>query len=122
MSRFITIFTYLRNYGLLHLVNITNNYGYTLLDEAIDEEDIEGIRFLLNTNLFDLQKIHRNGMTAIEYVFHNNNREILLLFLNYLRRRCHIYKLELVQKAFHPSRIQRLLNQGIDLEDLEDYL
>ena len=39
-----------------------------------------------------------------------------------LKEHCDIYREELMKKTMHPSRIQKLLEQGIDLEDLEFYL
>jgi len=39
-----------------------------------------------------------------------------------LKERCDVYRKELVEKAMHPRRMIALLDQeGIDLEDLEDY-
>jgi hypothetical protein len=38
-----------------------------------------------------------------------------------LKERCDIYRKELMEKAMHPSRMIALFDQGIDLEDLEDY-
>jgi hypothetical protein len=39
-----------------------------------------------------------------------------------LKKRCEIYKKELIQKALHPSRIQKYLEQGISVEDLENFI
>jgi len=39
-----------------------------------------------------------------------------------LKERCDIYREELMKKTMYPLRIQKLLEQGIDLEDLEFYL
>jgi hypothetical protein len=39
-----------------------------------------------------------------------------------MRERCAIYKEELIQVALHPSRIEKYLEQGIDLAELEDYI
>jgi len=39
-----------------------------------------------------------------------------------LKERCDVYRKELIEKAMHPHRMIALLDQeGIDLEDLEDY-
>ena len=35
---------------------------------------------------------------------------------------CNIYKKELIEKALHPLRIQRYLDQGISWEELDDIL
>jgi hypothetical protein len=39
-----------------------------------------------------------------------------------LKERCDIYREELMKKTMHPSRIQKLLEQGIEIEELEFYL
>jgi len=39
-----------------------------------------------------------------------------------VKERCSIYKEELIRKAFHPSRIERYLDMGINYDDLDDYL
>jgi hypothetical protein len=39
-----------------------------------------------------------------------------------LKERCNIYKEELFQKALHPARIQKYLDQGLSLADLDDYI
>ena len=37
-----------------------------------------------------------------------------------LKERCLIYKEELIQKAFHPSRIQKYLDMGISIDELDN--
>ncbi len=37
-----------------------------------------------------------------------------------LKERCLIYSEELIQKAFHPSRIQKYLDMGISIDELDD--
>jgi len=37
-----------------------------------------------------------------------------------LKEPCYIYKEELIQKAFHPSRIQKYLDMGISIDELDD--
>ena len=37
-----------------------------------------------------------------------------------MKTRCNIYKEELIQKAFHPSRIQKLLDMGISIDELDN--
>jgi hypothetical protein len=39
-----------------------------------------------------------------------------------LKNRCNIFKEELIKKAFHPSRIQKYLDYGIDIFELDDYI
>jgi len=39
-----------------------------------------------------------------------------------LKERCSHYKEELIQKALHPFRIIKYLEQGINLEELDNYI
>jgi uncharacterized protein (DUF2249 family) len=47
---------------------------------------------------------------------------IFELDLDALKEHCAIFKEELIQKAMHPSRIQRLLDMGYEIEELEDLM
>jgi hypothetical protein len=61
----------------------------------------------------DFYKISYRGLSMNPAIFEED--------YNGLKKRCDIYRKELMEKANHPSRILALLDQGIDLEDLEDY-
>jgi len=37
-----------------------------------------------------------------------------------LKERCHIYKEELIQITMHPSRIQKYLDMGISIDELDN--
>ena len=39
-----------------------------------------------------------------------------------LKERCNMYKEELIQFTMHPSRIQKLLDMGLSIDELDDYL
>jgi hypothetical protein len=39
-----------------------------------------------------------------------------------IKKRCSIFNEELIMKSMHPSRLQKYVNQGYDIEDLDDYL
>jgi hypothetical protein len=39
-----------------------------------------------------------------------------------MKTRYAIYKEELIQKTMHPSRIQKYLDMGINIEELDNYL
>jgi hypothetical protein len=39
--------------------------------------------------------------------------------LDALKERCGVFKEELIQRAMHPSRIQRWLEMGLEIEDLD---
>jgi hypothetical protein len=50
------------------------------------------------------------------------NPAIFELDYEALKERCDIYKEELIQKAFHPSRIQKYLDMGISIDELDNYI
>ena len=59
----------------------------------------------------------------VEYISLSINPAIFELDYQGLKERCDLYRKELVEKAMHPNRMIALLDQeGIDLEDLEDYI
>jgi hypothetical protein len=39
-----------------------------------------------------------------------------------VKQRCLIYSEELIQKTMHPSRIQKLLDMGISIDELDNYI
>jgi hypothetical protein len=56
------------------------------------------------------------------YQSYSNKQLIIYLEYNKMRKRCSIYKEELIQKALHPSRIQKILDLDLEIEDLDDYI
>ena len=52
----------------------------------------------------------------------SENKSIFEFDYNALKERCSTYKEELIQVALHPSRIQKLLEQGISFEELDNYI
>ena len=50
----------------------------------------------------------------------SSNPSIFELDYLALKERCNIYKEELTQKAFHPSRIQKYLDMGISIDELDN--
>ena len=48
------------------------------------------------------------------------NPSIFELDYEALKDRCLIYKEELIQKAMHPSRIQKYLDSGISIDELDN--
>ena len=50
------------------------------------------------------------------------NPAIFELDYNALKKRCEIYKEELIQKALHPLRIIKYLESGFSIEDLENHI
>jgi len=52
----------------------------------------------------------------------SSNPSIFEIDYEALKKRCLIYSEELIQKAFHPSRIQKYLDVGISIDELDNYL
>jgi hypothetical protein len=50
------------------------------------------------------------------------NPSIFELTYDGLKRRCNLYKEELMKVALHPSRIQKYLDIGITMEELENMI
>jgi len=59
-------------------------------------------------------KIHWKELSA--------NPSIFELDYSKMKERCSIYKEELQDVALHPSRIEKLINQGIILGELHNYI
>ena len=51
----------------------------------------------------------------------SSNPSIFELDYVFLKNRCNLYLEELIKKTCHPSRIIKLLDQGIEIEDLDNY-
>jgi hypothetical protein len=64
----------------------------------------------------------KDNQNKIYWVSLSYNPYIVELDYDALKERCNIYKEELIQRAMHPSRIQKYLDMGIDLEDLDSYI
>jgi hypothetical protein len=62
-----------------------------------------------------------NYFNKIDYGGLSRNPAIFELDKQGLKERCDIYREELIEKAMHPSRIQKLLDMGIDVDDLDLY-
>jgi hypothetical protein len=83
-----------------------------------------------------LDKVHWNNLSAnpnaiylleknidkIDWFWISSNSSIFELDYDALKKRCGLYKEELIQVALHPCRIQKYLEQGIDFEDLDKYI
>jgi hypothetical protein len=58
----------------------------------------------------------------IDYGGLSRNTAIFELDKQGLKERCDIYREELIEKVMHPSKIQKLLDMGFDLEELDFHL
>ena len=52
----------------------------------------------------------------------SKNPSIFELDYNALNERCSIYKWELLEVALHPLRIERYLDMGIKMSELNNYI
>jgi hypothetical protein len=41
---------------------------------------------------------------------------------DYLKERCAVFKEELIKYALHPSKIHKYLENGIEMDDLDNYI
>ena len=58
----------------------------------------------------------------IDYIYLSENPAIFELDYRALKERCNIYKEELMQIAMHPSRIQKYLDMGFSIEELDNII
>ena len=73
-----------------------------------------------NTNKEDYK--YYDYFNKINYRYLSKNPAIFELDYIALKKRCDIYRKELIEKTLHPSRIQKLLDLGIEIDDLEIYI
>jgi hypothetical protein len=52
----------------------------------------------------------------------SQNPSIFELDYKALMVRCSVYKEELLMKALHPSRIEKYLEMGVEMEELDNYI
>lgn len=109
-----------------HQTNLSFDTGTFILTNLFE---LPGWRYLLYWNGLDetLQRIWAN-LTVPETTFWTMDvfRQHLQLFYVYhastIRLTTRVFKQELMAKAFHPERIQRLLDAGYVLDDIFDNL
>lgn len=58
----------------------------------------------------------------VNWTIISQNPSIFELDYSLMKERSSIYKQELIEKALHPSKIEKYLDMGIDIEELNDYL
>jgi hypothetical protein len=52
----------------------------------------------------------------------SQNPSIFELDYNAIKERCSVYKWELLEVAFHPSRIEKYIATGIEMGELSNYI
>jgi len=58
----------------------------------------------------------------IDWIVLSGNPSIFELDYNALKERCSIYKWELLEIALHPSRIEKYVEMGIEMGELDNYI
>jgi len=84
-------------------------------------EKIDWFGILLNPHP-EVSGILEQNQEKIDWFWLSSNPCIFELDLDALKERCAIFKEELIQRSMHPSRIQRLLDMGYEIEDLEELM
>ena len=72
-----------------------------------------------NPNAFSILK---KNLDKINWRNLSGNPSIFELNYDYLKERCNLYKEELIQKALHPSRIQKYLDMGFSIDELDNII
>jgi len=72
--------------------------------------------------MYKLELKHWIDIEKINWRDLSSNPSIFELVVDYetMKENCLIYKEELMQKAMHPSRIQRYLDMGISIDELDN--
>ena len=73
-----------------------------------------------NPNAIHLLEKNPDKINWYWWYWLSKNPSIFELDYDALKERCLIYKEELIQKAFHPSRIQKYLDSGISIDELDN--
>ena len=92
-----------------------NPYAIALLEKNQDKIDWKSLA--LNPNAIHLLEANQDKI-----IWHRLSTNPAIFEIDYeaLKKRCLIYSEELIQKAFHPSRIQKYLDMGISIDELDD--
>ena len=71
---------------------------------------------LENFKLENFQKLE--NLSNFKFDYYN----FLKMIYNTLKERCNIYKEELIQKTMHPNRILKYLEQGYEIDDIDNFI
>ena len=89
------------------------------LKDWIDIENIDWRILSQNPNAISLLEKNQH---KILWSWLSSNPSIFEIDYESLKERCAIYKEELMQIALHPLRIQKLLDAGISIGELDNYI
>jgi len=95
----------------------SNPNAIDLLNQNLDRINWENLSS--NPNAIDILEKNKE---KIDWKQFSKNPSIFELDYNALKERCNIYKEELMQKVMHPSRIQKYLNLGYDVDEIDNYI
>lgn len=82
------------------------------LEKNLDK--IDWIPLSSNPNAIDLLE---KNLDKIDWLFLSKNPNIFELDYGFLKQRMDIVREELMMKAWHPSRVEKWLDAGMELED-----
>ena len=82
-------------------------------------DKIDWINLAENCNAIHL--LERNP-DKINWITLSTNPSIFELDYKALKERCSVYKEELMRMALHPSRIEKYMEMGLSIEDLDNYI
>jgi len=100
--------------------------SWTLVEEPLTKIDWNYLS--LNNNLeepppkIDWKYLSLNNNFVPWKDYEADPPKSLEILLGLITKRCSIYKEELMQKVFHPSRIEKYLDEGIEMEELDNYI
>jgi hypothetical protein len=100
----------------------SNPSAINILLQIIKEEKEYNNKIKNNEEINTKEYKYFDYFNKIDYGGLSRNPAIFELDKQGLKERCDIYREELIEKAMHPLRIQKLLDMGIEIEELENYI
>ena len=99
----------------------TNIHKIEILNKNLEDYKYLISWYLLCGNYNAIHIIEKNK-DKINWINISENPSIFELDYERLKQRCAIFKEELIQKVMHPSRIQKYLDAGYEIDDLDNYI
>ena len=109
-------------YKLLDWININKLNFYCLFEnknvlELLEEDKNDNYWNYLSLNSSEINYME-NNIDKINWYYLSKNKNSI----NILDNRYSIYKEELIQKALHPSKLQRYFDEGYDFDEVMNFL
>jgi hypothetical protein len=86
-----------------------------------NQDEIKCDWLSLNPNPSAIPLLKKN-QDKIYWDFLSENPSIFEINYDVLKEKCNLYKEELMQITMHPSRIQKYLDMGFSIEELDDII